>query len=144
MRGREFWDSNFEKRYLKRRSKWKKLPLKVSTKIRDWDYGCEFICFNVNERFNGEGSQQVLSSREKVFMSHLWHVSMKVVDYRDNMHGKRNLNLNLQYIATLMRKEGGGVRVVLETGDREQRLPNNCFRSEYRICLLLMSDWSAA
>lgn len=29
MRGKEFWDSNFEKRYLKRRSKWKKLPLKV-------------------------------------------------------------------------------------------------------------------
>lgn len=29
MRGKEFWDTNFEKRYLKRRAKWKKLPLKV-------------------------------------------------------------------------------------------------------------------
>ncbi|KAF2363184.1 hypothetical protein FHG87_006059 [Trinorchestia longiramus] len=29
MRGREYWDTNFEKRYLKRRSKWKKLPLKT-------------------------------------------------------------------------------------------------------------------
>ncbi|XP_069958333.1 alpha-mannosidase 2 [Cherax quadricarinatus] len=31
MRGKEFWDTNFEKRYLKRRAKWKKLPLKVSS-----------------------------------------------------------------------------------------------------------------
>ncbi|XP_018012981.1 alpha-mannosidase 2 [Hyalella azteca] len=29
MRGREYWDTNFEKRYLKRRAKWQKLPLKV-------------------------------------------------------------------------------------------------------------------
>ncbi|XP_037800077.1 uncharacterized protein LOC119595020 [Penaeus monodon] len=33
MRGKEFWDTNFEKRYLKRRAKWKKLPLKVRRKM---------------------------------------------------------------------------------------------------------------